>query len=75
MNIFTLTCLAKGFCPGITRNFVGVASFDDFFWVQDIGQMVDTAAAGSEFFFYQIVNNAAYLEIGRDWLLLVYIVI
>ena len=74
MDNFTLTCLVE-ICPGLFWNFMGVALSDNFFWVQNIEQLVDSAAAGGEIVFYQIVSSAAHNELGQHWILLLYIVI
>ena len=50
MDNFTWICQAESCCPGLTRNFVGVASSHNFFWVRDFGQLEDSAATGCEIF-------------------------
>ena len=75
MDNFSLIQLADNCCPKLFKNFIGVASSDNFFSGRDFEQILDSAVTTGQKYFYQIVNSAAQTEAGKHWLLLSYILI
>ena len=67
--------MAQICCPTLFREFVDVASADNFFSDQNLAQIQEIEVKTKPSLSYQIVNSAAQCQEGQHWLLFAYITI